>query len=297
MGSPRLGELLCDEGLIAEEQIEVALRRSREYGLQIGQALMLDAECTEQDVANALARKFALERIDLGGFRADARLISLLRRKNIERLRVIPIALREEGERRTLSVATAHPENVGMIDELRAATGMQIEPQVATESDISRLIGEIFGHDSTPITQNMAFIHVVIHQFTAGSDRALLLQEGRTPTIINERRRTVRPEEMAQISDVQRMVQGHRRSLDHYRQVRADDLHEALDSILNPQQRADCAAKGGIETLFWSDIHGRFKVAVANHRTPDASSVGAKEFPFTVRIDRVFIGAGLGRSV
>lgn len=297
MTTPRLGEIFVSEGLIAEEQLEIALRRSREYGLQIGQALLLDEECSEQDIADALARKFQIDRVDLQGFQADARLISMIRRKNIERLRVVPVAVHGEGAQRVMSVATAHPENLGLIDELRAATGMQIQAKVATESEISDIISEIFGHDSTPITRDMSFIHVVIHQFTAGSDRALLLQEGRTPTVINERRRAVRPEEMAQASEVQRMVHGHRRTLDQYRQVRPEDLQEALGSILSQQQMRECATRGGIETLFWSDIHGRFKIAVANYRTPGESNVGAKEFPYTVRIDRVFIGTGLGRSV
>jgi hypothetical protein len=292
----RIGEILVSQGIVTEEQIEAALERARIFGLLLGQALVLDDDCTEENVADALALMFGLERIDLSGHQVDAALFARVRRKNVERLRLIPIETRHDDNREVLIVATAHPENLAQLDDLRAATGMAVEAKVATESDISEIMTQLFGRDPTPPTHEMRFLDVVIHQFAAGTDQALLLQEGRLPAFVNERRAALRPGELGGQTPLALLTRGHHRTLEQYHLIRAEDLERGLLSLLTLEQMDRCRRIGGITAPFRVPGKGMFEVTVRNYRRPEDTNPGGRGFTFTARIDRMSLSAAADRS-
>lgn len=287
MRIPRLGEVLIEKGAVTQEQVDEAVMRAKEYGLRLGQALIIESDCSDKVIADALAEIHGLERVELHGFQVDVALLAAVRKRNVERLRAIPLKVVKRGDKDVLAVATAQPENIDHLDELRAATGMEIEPRVATESDISSVIREIFGHDITPVQPNMTFIDVVVHQFTRGTDQALFLQEGRCPIVINERRRAPRPEQDDRLSPYGPLGRGHHRTLDQYHPISVENLEDGIRSLLNDEDFELCRHDGQVCASFRSHNHGRFKISVINYRKPGDTSPVGREFAYTLRVDRL----------
>ncbi len=109
----RLGEILVEEGLATPRDIEVALveqksRRSR----KLGETLVALKIVTEEQVAEALARKFNLLYVDIDRIPIHPRAIDEVPRELIARYEFLPI----DTDERTLTIAIADPLNTGVDD-------------------------------------------------------------------------------------------------------------------------------------------------------------------------------------
>jgi len=287
MSDRRLGNILVDEGLLTPAQLEEALEHAAQYSLRLGQALVLEGECTEQQIADALARKFHLERMDLGGFEVSPALLNRVRPKNVQRLRIIPISVEQESGREILTVATAHPENLLQVDELRAGLGMGITVKVATESDVSRIITELFGNDTVQSSADMGLLDVCFNQFGRGRDECLLIQEKSIPTAINLGANRPTTGNIA-FGDLLRNAQarGAARVLEQYREATHEEMEDFLVRILEPEALARCRQVQGTTCMHRHPELGRFKITVEYYR-PVGQEKRQSDGVYSICIDRV----------
>src|SRR5947209_4567409 len=133
--SPRpLGQLLLRRGLIRAEQLEQALaeqRRCRHRKL-LGEILIDLRDCTEQQVAEALAEAHGIPFAAVTPGLADPAALSALPREFVEKNLALPLFLVDG----MLTVAVAEPANVFLLEQIERLSGRAVQVVAATADDI-----------------------------------------------------------------------------------------------------------------------------------------------------------------
>ncbi|MEW8986869.1 MAG: type II secretion system protein GspE, partial [Bacillus sp. (in: firmicutes)] len=138
----RLGDLLVEAGLITEEQLQTALKE-KPQGQRLGDALLQRGYITEQQLIEVLEVQLGIPHISLYGYPFETNLFSLVPKEAAMRNLLIPI--KKDGDK--LFVAMADPMDFFAIDDLRLATGFQVEAVLATKDDIVRAINKYYDID------------------------------------------------------------------------------------------------------------------------------------------------------
>jgi len=132
-----LGTLLLEEGLLTAEQLEVAVGSQQQSGLPLGQVLIEQGVLTEAQLVKALGEQIGVEYVDLGEIGVDPAAVAVIPDYLIKRYTLLPVAFEDDAK---LVVAMADPANVLAIDDLRAVSGYEIVPKVATRTDLEDAI-------------------------------------------------------------------------------------------------------------------------------------------------------------
>ena len=132
----RVGELLLREGLVTREQVERAVADARAQGARVGQSLIKLGYISEQDLALALARQHRVPAIDLARIQLDVKLLKLIPAEIALKHSVLPV--RRVG--RVLTVAMTDPGDLGLIDDLKFITRFEIEPVIAGDVTLRKVI-------------------------------------------------------------------------------------------------------------------------------------------------------------
>ncbi len=140
-----LGTMLLEEGLITRDQLDHAVEVQGRSGTPLGRVLVDEGLVAEAELVKALARQIGIEYVDLAEASIDPSAAALVPDYLADRYTVIPIAFEED----RLVVAMADPANVLAIDDLRAITGMDILPKVATRSDVEDAIKRLASFDDS----------------------------------------------------------------------------------------------------------------------------------------------------
>lgn len=140
-----LGEVLIRQGKITREQLEKALELQRKDRRSLRQ-ILLDLELVkDEQLGEALSIQLDLPFVRLSEYLVDPTVVSMIPEEKARRCRAVPLFKVES----TLTVAMADPSNLQMIDDLRFLTGCQINPVIATETDIFQAITQHFGPATT----------------------------------------------------------------------------------------------------------------------------------------------------
>jgi type IV pilus assembly protein PilB len=131
-----LGKALVRSGVITAEQLREALED--QDGKSLARAIADKGFASEQEVTKALADASGLTFVDLSRYEIDPNAATLLSEEIARKYTVIPVKM--VGKK--LIVAVADPSNVLALDDLKIITQMDIEPVVATETDILSAIGQ-----------------------------------------------------------------------------------------------------------------------------------------------------------
>lgn len=136
----RLGDMLVESGLITPAQLQEALNVQKHSGERLGRTLINLGFVTEQDILNILELQLGIPQITLTG-KLNSTLVKSISESLIKRHKVIPV--KKEGNR--IMVAMFDPLNVVALDDLKLATGFEIDPVLVTEQEIDNAIQRIFG--------------------------------------------------------------------------------------------------------------------------------------------------------
>jgi type IV pilus assembly protein PilB len=132
----QLGQILIEQGLITDAQLEKALEEHRSTPKSLGRVLIDLGMIQEAHLVRALAEQVGLEFVDLTEFQVDPMATTLLPDTLARRYRAIPIGERDG----KLLVAMSDPANVYALDDIRAITNRDVQPVVATASDVEQAI-------------------------------------------------------------------------------------------------------------------------------------------------------------
>lgn len=143
-----LTDVLLKEGFITEEDLKKAEQHQRDNGGLLSYILVKLGLVTEEQIVVGLAEQLGIPHMKLTHYKLDPEVVELLPERIIRKDKVIPLS--QSGN--TLTVATADPLNVLVIDDLKAMTGCNIQTIVATPSEIEQVVGDYY---STRATMNL----------------------------------------------------------------------------------------------------------------------------------------------
>jgi len=144
----RLGELLVKEGLINAAQLEKAISTQRQEGGRLGEVLVRLGLVKEDQMVTVLGKQLNIPYFSLGTGQLrptiDQGLENLIPQDFALKNAVIPLSR----TLRSLTVAMADPLDLILIDNLRKLTGCEINPVIATRSDILKTIEQFYSRTS-----------------------------------------------------------------------------------------------------------------------------------------------------
>jgi type IV pilus assembly protein PilB len=132
--------MLLKSGLIDDKQLNQALAEQRSVGGRIGSALTRLGFISEETLVKFLSEQFKVPAVDLSKDSVDPTAISAVSAEMARRYEVVPI--RKKG--RVLTLAMANPADVYAIEDIRFHTGLEVEPVVAAESGINKVLDRYY---------------------------------------------------------------------------------------------------------------------------------------------------------
>ncbi|MEZ6318816.1 MAG: ATPase, T2SS/T4P/T4SS family [Phycisphaerales bacterium] len=133
----KLGQILVGWGVINAAQADAAVKHAKKTGKRIGDALVELGHAREQDVAKGLAEQFGMQYVDLSANGvADQVDMGALDDGIIKKYLVLPLG--KQGGKMQLIVHD--PMDLELLDNLRFRLNMDIEPRLATRSQIRAFI-------------------------------------------------------------------------------------------------------------------------------------------------------------
>jgi type IV pilus assembly protein PilB len=132
----RIGEQLVHEGLVTREQLTKALEDARAGNTRVGFSLVKLGFLGERDLVRALARQHRIPAVDLERVKLDPKILKLIPAEMAVKHQVLP--LRRVG--RTLTVAMSNPTDLGVLDDLKFITRLDIEPVIAGDFSLRKII-------------------------------------------------------------------------------------------------------------------------------------------------------------
>src|SRR5437899_2506319 len=159
-----VGEILVRRGLLTQEQLETTRSRQTD-GARLDQVAVELGFVSEEDMLRTLGEEVGLNFVDLSETKIDLSQLKSFPQKLIHRQSLFPIA-RHNG---TLLVATSDPFDLYPLDEVASATGLNVEPVLASRAEINKLIKAHLGVGSETIAGLLAA--------TASDDGVELLEE------------------------------------------------------------------------------------------------------------------------
>lgn len=134
----KLGEVLVKQGLINEDMLARALDEQKKDGARLGATLIKLGFIKEEELLNALSRHFGVKSVDLRKIDLDPNLLKLIPGDLAGKYLVVPI--KRLG--RTLTMAMINPGDITAVEDIKFATGFEIEPVVAAEDSLLKIITE-----------------------------------------------------------------------------------------------------------------------------------------------------------
>jgi len=155
----RLGDLLLKEKRITPEQLQEALTYQKQKGGKLGFALVSLGYAKEAEITALLSKQFGVPSIAIGQFQIDPAVIKLVPAETAQKYQIIPLS--RSGA--TLTIAMTDPTNVFAMDDIKFMTGYNVEPVVASETEVDEALQRYYGKatassgsDATPSTGQSA---------------------------------------------------------------------------------------------------------------------------------------------
>ena len=210
-----VGEILLQKGKITADNLEEALAARKGPTDRIDRVLVTMGFVEEQDVLEVLGEHLSIPLIDLSETEVDVEMLRAMPNKLVHRRGLIPIERTSD----TLRVATSDPFDMYAFDELRMMTGLKVEPVLAIQSEIDRIIKKHYGVGGDTVGE---MIHETDDDFEIVSDS------------VDENGDII---EMAQEASVVRLVH---EILEEAINERASDIHiEPYENDLKIRYRVD----------------------------------------------------------
>lgn len=139
----RIGDILVEQGLLTQDDLQGALD-SKQNDQKLGDALLSRGFITEQQLIETLEVQLGIPHVSLFRYPFDPLLFNIVPKDFAKRKLLVP--LKREGDR--LFIAMTDPTDFITIDDLRLATGFQIEPTIASKEDILKTIAKYYEEES-----------------------------------------------------------------------------------------------------------------------------------------------------
>jgi type IV pilus assembly protein PilB len=136
-----LSEIFVEEGFVTREELNEILSRREDTTEPLGDLLVRLKKISEKQKLKCMGLQMGVPFIDLAVIEPDQIASTIIPHSVAVRLLVIPVEVTDV----SASVAMVDPLNLSALDELTNLTGRDIDPLIATESDIRESIFRAFG--------------------------------------------------------------------------------------------------------------------------------------------------------
>jgi general secretion pathway protein E/type IV pilus assembly protein PilB len=134
-------QILLEKGLLTAAQLDEAVALQNSDGLRVDRAIIQLGHLTERQLLEVMAEQLHLPLLNLAEISIDPETLRALPSKIVYRKRLVPIS-RVNG---TLNVATSDAFDLYAFDDIRLMTGLNIQPVLAPQDDIDKLIKAHYG--------------------------------------------------------------------------------------------------------------------------------------------------------
>ena len=139
--SERLGELLVRRNFITSDQLKRTLEEQKIKGGRLESNLVRLGYIKEDELLSFLSAQYRVPSVKLSKIEINAATIKLIPSSISKKYFIIPVT--RVGPKLTL--AMADPSNIIVIDEIKFMTGFNVEPVVASETEIVDAIKKYYG--------------------------------------------------------------------------------------------------------------------------------------------------------
>jgi type IV pilus assembly protein PilB len=141
MARKRLGEILVQAGVLSESQLRAALGEQRRWGGPLGRILVDMKLVNEDAMVQALSHQLNFPTVNLDQRKIEMSVLDLVSADLADQHAVVPFNV----QGKFLDVAMSDPTNLGIIDELRIRTRMNVRPYLAGPKMIERAVARYYG--------------------------------------------------------------------------------------------------------------------------------------------------------
>ncbi len=143
-GTPRIGEILVQAGVIDEMQLAAALGEQARWGRRLGVTLIKMGMVEEGHLIRALAKQLDLPVASLAGKRIADDVIALVPAKVATEHGVVPLFVKREGRTTQLFLGMEDPSNLAVLDDLSFRTGMEVHPVMVGPTELGQAIDRYY---------------------------------------------------------------------------------------------------------------------------------------------------------
>lgn len=136
----RLGDMLLETGQITDEQLDEALSKQKVSGKRLGEILVEDKIISEDDILSLLEIQLGVRRVYLNEIEIDTDAVTCIPETLARKYNLIPIGYQDN----KIFVVMSDPLNIFATDDVRIATGYEVEPLIATQKEIKEAISKFY---------------------------------------------------------------------------------------------------------------------------------------------------------
>jgi len=179
-----IAEVLLDKGMITSDHLSAAMDLRRQEGVRLDRALVRLGCIGEDALLKVMSEQLSVPMVDLTQVEIDIETLKSLPPKLVHRKGIIPLK-RTNGK---LTVATSDPFDLYAFDEIRLLTGLEIEPALAPEEDIQKVIKAQFGVGGETLDEMMSTddLEVIEDGSNENDDLLEMAQEASVIKLVNE---------------------------------------------------------------------------------------------------------------
>jgi type IV pilus assembly protein PilB len=176
----RLGDLLLKEKRITPEQLQAALAQQRQKGGKLGFTLVSMGFVKEAEITALLSKQFGVPSIAISQFEIDSTVIKLIPAETAQKYQIIPLS--RSGA--TLTIAMTDPTNVFAMDDIKFMTGYNVEPVVASETEVDDALQRYYAKE--PVAVAIASGPSALEAASQALENMPLLEDTADVEVLNE---------------------------------------------------------------------------------------------------------------
>jgi hypothetical protein len=142
----RLGELLVEGGLVTPAQLQSAITHQKIARGRLGSNLVALGYISEEVLMDFLSHQTGVPQVDVRTLDVAPQVLKLVPHRLADQFTVLPIMTKEP---KSLVLAMSDPSDLNAIDSARFASGLNIEPVVASHSALRKAISDLYRRADT----------------------------------------------------------------------------------------------------------------------------------------------------
>lgn len=138
--SLKIGQILINMGAITPEILHATLSKQKTTDKRLGELLVADKICTEQQICEALSKQFVIPYLDLDTVEISPRLTNIVPESLAVQNMILPIRTQEK----TLVIAIADPLNYKALTAVKTYTKLNVDFVIGEETKIKAKHRELY---------------------------------------------------------------------------------------------------------------------------------------------------------